>query len=63
MKEWGVDISCVNCNYLNLKKLDECKAFPERIPYLIRAGSFDHRKKFSGQDNDIVFRERKKKET
>lgn len=63
MKEWGVNIGCVNCNHLIFKKLDKCKAFPRRIPYLIRAGSFDHRKRFPGQDNDIVFEERKKKET
>jgi len=33
-----------------------CKAFPHGIPFLILSGEFDHRKKYPGQENDIVFK-------
>lgn len=59
-KEWGVELGCVVCRHLNLKRWGTCKAFPKKIPHPILSGAFDHRKSFPG-DHEIRFEERLKK--
>ena len=58
MSEWGVDLGCVSCKHLISAINAKCKAFPDGIPYLISSGEFDHRKKFPGQKNDILYQEK-----
>jgi len=46
---------CEKCKYYNGKWSVTCKAFPKGIPFPISSGQIDHRKKFPGQKNDIVY--------
>lgn len=52
---------CLKCK--NMNTVVRCKAFVNGIPEEILAGKFDHRKKFPGQENDIVFEPIKDKKT
>ena len=58
-EEWGVHIGCVACEYFNVGTWNSCDAFPNKIPFPIASGAFDHREKFPNQKNDIVFKKRK----
>jgi len=58
--EWGVDLGCISCERLTSATDATCRAFPDKIPYLIVAGTFDHRKKFPNQKNNIIYKKREK---
>ncbi len=53
-----VSVQCQKCKHFDSYS-PSCKAFPKGIPRKILDGKFDHRKKFPGQDNNIVFEKRK----
>jgi len=46
---------CEKCKYYDGKWTGTCKAFPKGIPIAIASGQVGHRKKFPGQENDIIF--------
>lgn len=49
---------CLDCVHLDLKSVNNCKAFPKGIPHEIWGLGFNHKKPFPG-DNGIQFEEKK----
>lgn len=55
-----VSVQCQGCKHF-AKYSPSCAAFVEGIPKNILNGKFDHTRKFSGQDTDILFEPIKEK--
>ena len=47
-------VDCIHFNKHDYSKLS-CAAFPDGIPEDILSGDFDHTKKHTDQDNDIIY--------
>ena len=59
-KVWGKDVYCSTCKFyrgFTDKNQPSCKAYPDKIPFIIISGGVDHRNPYKG-DNGIRFEEK-----